>query len=187
MTSARASETRIFMPPESSRGTASAESARPTARSAASTRARIAARAFAAQHERQFDVAAHAGPGHQRGVLEHVAGRRRRPAGSRTIGRRSARRARSAAAAPCSCRSPRARAGSRTRRPPWRDRCRRGRRRPPGNMAVHAVQAQERAGVAGAAADVVVDMARISAAPSALHRGQPLPRRPVRHAPRSLA
>ncbi len=37
VTSARASETRIFMPPESSRGTASAESSRPTARNAAST------------------------------------------------------------------------------------------------------------------------------------------------------
>ncbi|MGY4500280.1 hypothetical protein ACVWYH_004211 [Bradyrhizobium sp. GM24.11] len=43
VTSARASDTRIFMPPDNSRGKASAKSARPTLTSASSTRARPSA------------------------------------------------------------------------------------------------------------------------------------------------
>ncbi len=73
VTSARASDTRIFMPPESSRGKASAKSARPDAgQRLIGPRARLRLR-NAGEPQRQPHVLAHAGPGHQRRLLEHEA------------------------------------------------------------------------------------------------------------------
>ena len=113
VTRPRAIDTRICMPPDSARGSALGELVEAHQRQRLG-HARIGLRArHAGQVERQPHVGLHAGPGHQRGRLEHeghACGRSRRsappacatPAG----GRRSAPAGRPPSSAACSCRSP---------------------------------------------------------------------------------
>ena len=73
VTSPRAIETRIFMPPESSRGTAFSKPVEVHAlQHLADRRRRLGAR-HALQPERQPDIVEDAGPGQQRRLLEHEA------------------------------------------------------------------------------------------------------------------
>ena len=73
VTSARASETRIFMPPDNSRGKALANSASPTCASALPTRASASAAGALRKLQRQPNIVPHARPRHQRRLLEHKA------------------------------------------------------------------------------------------------------------------
>ena len=106
LTSARASATRCFWPPDSTDGHSPARSASPTASSASSARAR-ASRLAALGAETDLDIGEHARPGQQPRLLKHHARDlgARRDARRTRCGRRPARRARRSTAAACSCRS----------------------------------------------------------------------------------